>query len=66
MGDNGLVLLGVHGIKAASEMPCPCVQNLQQATGKLPVSKINLTSDLHAGHNFVKSYRTVTTQDQSQ
>lgn len=39
-------LIGGARFKAVSEMPCPCVQDLQQATGKLPITKINLTSDL--------------------
>lgn len=53
-------------VMAASEMPRPCVRNVVQAQGKPPVSKSSLTCAHSCGQYFVKSIRTVTTQDQSQ
>jgi len=62
--------LGICGggvrVKAACEMPRPYVRNVEQAQGRPQVSKSSLTFALSWGQYFVKSIRTVTTQDQSQ
>ena len=63
---GGLVCFGGARVMAASEMPRPCVRNIEQAQGKPPVSKSSLTCAHSCGQYFVKSIRTVTTQDQSQ
>jgi len=39
----GFVCGGVARVKAACEMPRPCVRNVEQAQGKPPGSKSSLT-----------------------
>lgn len=52
--------------KAVREMPRPYVDSVEQAQVTVPVSKSSLTTTTSGGQQFVKTIRTVTTQDQSQ
>ena len=47
MGGEGVVVRGEGGCtsRGGCEMPQPCVKNVEQAQGKLQVSKSSLTCD---------------------